>query len=168
MVWKKGATLSNSDGAGHVAIVEKVVNNTQVVTSESGYNCANPFWTKTRVRGNGNWGAGSGYTFLGFIYNPAPCCNNGITTTGGETATSTKKDPLCTVSVKQLSRGSSGDTVKALQTLLISKGYSCGNLGADGDFGGSTYSAVCKFQVDNKLSKDGVVGTMTWTKLLGM
>ena len=174
MVWKKGATLSNSDGDGHVAIVEKVVNNTQVVTSESGYNCANPFWTKTRVKGDGNWGAGSGYTFLGFIYNPAPCCNNGATTnsgstaTSGNSATSTKKDPVCTVNVNQLSRGSSGDTVKAMQTLLISKGYSCGSLGADGDFGGSTYLAVYKFQADNNLSKDGVVGAMTWAKLLGM
>lgn len=78
MVWRKGATLSNSDGAGHVAIVEKVLSSTQVVTSESGWGCANPFWTKTRNKGtDGNWGAGSGYTFLGFIYNPAPCCGGG-------------------------------------------------------------------------------------------
>lgn len=73
MVWKKGATLSNSDGAGHVAIVEKVISSTQIVTSESGWG-SSPFWTKTRNKGNGNWGAGSGYTFLGFIYNPAACC----------------------------------------------------------------------------------------------
>lgn len=74
-VWKKGATLSGSDGAGHVAIVEKIISDTEIVTSESGYNASNPFWTQTRKRGNGNWGAGSAYTFLGFIYNPAPCCN---------------------------------------------------------------------------------------------
>lgn len=74
-VWRKGATLSGSDGAGHVAIVEKIISDTQIVTSESGYNAANPFWTQTRNKGNGNWGAGSAYTFLGFIYNPAPCCN---------------------------------------------------------------------------------------------
>lgn len=75
MVWKKGATLSNSDGAGHVAIVEKVVSKTCVLSSESGWGCAAPFWTKTRNKGaDGNWGAWTGYTFLGFIYNPAPCC----------------------------------------------------------------------------------------------
>ena len=74
-VWRKGATLGGSDGAGHVAIVEQVISPTQIVTSESGYNCATPFWTKTRNKGaDGNWGAGAGYTFLGFIYNPAPCC----------------------------------------------------------------------------------------------
>lgn len=71
MVWRKGATLNGSDGAGHVAIVEKVVSETEVITSESGYGSSKPFWNSTRKKGNGNWGAGSGYTFLGFIYNPA-------------------------------------------------------------------------------------------------
>lgn len=70
MVWRKGNTLSGSDGAGHVAIVEKIISDTQIVTSESGWN-SSPFWTKTRYKGSGNWGAGSGYVFLGFIYNPA-------------------------------------------------------------------------------------------------
>jgi surface antigen len=74
IVWRKGATLSGSDGAGHVAIVERVISATQIVTSESGYGSSSPFWTKTRNKGDGNWGAGSGYTFLGFIYNPAECC----------------------------------------------------------------------------------------------
>lgn len=75
MVWRKGATLSGSDGAGHVAIVEKVISATEVVTSESGWNSSRPFWTQTRKKGsNGRWGSGSSYTFLGFIYNPAPCC----------------------------------------------------------------------------------------------
>ena len=76
MVWRKGATLSGSDGAGHVAIVEKIISDTEVVTSESGYNSSKPFWTQTRKKGSdGRWGSGSAYTFLGFIYNPAPCCN---------------------------------------------------------------------------------------------
>ena len=71
MVWQKGATLSGSDGAGHVAIVERVDSDTQVLTSESGWGNSTPFWTKTRKKGNGNWGTGSDYKFLGFIYNPA-------------------------------------------------------------------------------------------------
>ena len=96
MVWRKGASLSGSDGAGHVAIVEKIISSTQIVTSESGYNSSKPFWTKTRNKGNGNWGAGSAYTFLGFIYNPAvsdsdtsgstssgTSSNTGATTTNG-------------------------------------------------------------------------------------
>ncbi len=74
MVWQKGATLSGSDGAGHVAIVEKVISDTEVVTSESGWQASKPFWTQTRKKGTGNWGQASTYKFLGFIYNPSPDC----------------------------------------------------------------------------------------------
>lgn len=70
MVWQKGATLSGSDGAGHVAIVEKVINPTAVYTSESGYK-SRAFWNQNREKGSGNWGMGDNYKFLGFIYNPA-------------------------------------------------------------------------------------------------
>lgn len=80
MVWQKGATLNGSDGAGHVAIVEKIISDTEIVTSESGYGCSPSFWTKTRKKGNGNWGADSSYKFLGFIYNPAVADNAIVTT----------------------------------------------------------------------------------------
>lgn len=72
MVWQKGATLTGADGAGHVAIVEQIKSSTEVVTSESGWGASKPFWTQTRKKGSdGNWGQGTGYKFLGFIYNPA-------------------------------------------------------------------------------------------------
>ena len=90
MVWQKGATLSDADGAGHVAIVEQVVSDTEVMTSESAYG-GKAFWTQTRKKGtDGNWGQGSGYKFLGFILNPAPCCTGAAAatqpSTGGCTA----------------------------------------------------------------------------------
>lgn len=75
MVWQKGATLTGADGAGHVAIVEQIISETEIVTSESGYGSSSPFWIKRRIKGTGNWGAGSGYKFLGFIYNPAVADN---------------------------------------------------------------------------------------------
>ena len=71
MVWRAGASLSGSDGAGHVAIVERINSDGSIVTSESGWNCSNPFWTETRYKGNGNWGMNSNYAFRGFIVNPA-------------------------------------------------------------------------------------------------
>jgi surface antigen len=71
MCWQKGATRTNADGAGHVAVVEQIISETEVVTSESGYGCANPFWIQNRKKGDGNWGAGADYKFLGFILNPA-------------------------------------------------------------------------------------------------
>lgn len=70
MVWQKGSTLSGNDGAGHVAIVEKVIDANTIYTSESGYG-GNAFWNSTRNNSNGRWGIGSGYTFRGFIYNPS-------------------------------------------------------------------------------------------------
>lgn len=87
MVWQKGSTLSGSDGAGHVAIVEKVVSDTEVITSESGWGSSTPFWTETRKKGTGNWGQGSSYKFLGFIYNPAVSDNAKPVNNGGNNTT---------------------------------------------------------------------------------
>ena len=47
MVWQKGSTLNGSDGAGHVAIVERIDGANQIYTSESGYN-SKPFWNSKR------------------------------------------------------------------------------------------------------------------------
>ncbi len=67
VVWQKGATLSGSDGAGHVAFVEEVGIGGDITTSESGYGAAKPFW-------NGHYKApynyGNGYKLLGFVYLP--------------------------------------------------------------------------------------------------
>lgn len=60
-----------------------------------------------------------------------------------------------------LKNGSTGDKVKDLQNKLIALGYSCGNYGADGSFGTSTETAVRKFQSDNGLTVDGIVGANT-------
>ena len=70
MVWQKGATLSGKDGAGHVAIVEKITGKNTIYTSESGYN-SKAFWNSTRSNSNGRWGQGSAYKFRGCIINPA-------------------------------------------------------------------------------------------------
>ena len=70
MVWQKGSTLSGEDGAGHVAIVEKIIDSNTIYTSESGYG-SSAFWNSTRKNTNGRWGLGSGYTFRGCIVNPA-------------------------------------------------------------------------------------------------
>lgn len=75
---------------------------------------------------------------------------------------------IVSVNLPQLSRGAKGNTVKALQILLIGKGYSCGSYGADGDFGSITYNAVIAFQKANGLVVDGIVGLATWSKLLGV
>lgn len=72
IVWQRGDTRNpdGKDGAGHVAIVEEVISDTEIVTSESGYGSTRPFWTTKRKFGSGNWGMGGNYKFLGFIYHP--------------------------------------------------------------------------------------------------
>ena len=58
---------SNSGGAGHVAIVEEIKENGDIVTSNSAYN-STFFYIKDVYESNGY--NISGYTFQGFIYNP--------------------------------------------------------------------------------------------------
>lgn len=72
----------------------------------------------------------------------------------------------CEVMLPMLCKGSKGDSVRALQILLIGYGYSCGKWGADGDFGGDTEAAVKAYQKKNKLDVDGIVGSATWGALL--
>lgn len=86
--------------------------------------------------------------------------------TASKAETTSKEE--CKVTLKVLKKGSSGASVKALQTLLIGYGYSCGSYGADGDFGSATDSAVRKYQKKCKLTEDGIVGDKTWEKLLGV
>ena len=78
---------------------------------------------------------------------------------GNEEVTDTVNYPI-------IKLGSKGSDVKKAQQLLIAKGYSCGTAGADGDFGAGTYNAVKKFQADNGLETDGIVGAKTWAALL--
>jgi putative chitinase len=55
--------------------------------------------------------------------------------------------------------GSKGDDVKKLQEKL--------GLNADGAFGPGTEKAVKKWQIDNNLTSDGLVGEGTWNKMFG-
>ena len=59
----------------HVAIVEEIHADGSITTSESGYGCANPFWTSKRSKNGGSWG---GEGFLGFIYQPEVSMKKGI------------------------------------------------------------------------------------------
>jgi peptidoglycan hydrolase-like protein with peptidoglycan-binding domain len=56
--------------------------------------------------------------------------------------------------------GSFGDEVRLVQRAL--------GITVDGQFGPGTYEAVRSFQTKHGLTADGVVGTMTWTKLISL
>lgn len=87
-----------------------------------------------------------------------------------EVEENTKEDNnySCNIYLPMLSNGSIGDAVRTLQTLLISFGYSCGWYGVDGEFGDATKAATMQFQKDKGIEVDGVVGEITWSKLLGV
>ena len=140
IVWAKGKTWTSADGAGHVAVVEQINADGSIITSESGYGCANPFWTTHREKGGGNWGAGSSYRFLGFIYQPD------------------------TVPTSVIKRGDKGTAVTWMQTKLCEHGYLRKNE-IDGDYGTITFGALLAFQYDNKLDVDGICGAQTKAKL---
>ena len=61
--------------------------------------------------------------------------------------------------------GDEGEAVTAIQRKLIALGYSLGSLGADGDFGSFTESAVKSFQQKNNLPINGIVDPATYNKL---
>ena len=63
----------------------------------------------------------------------------------------------------RLERGDSGDEVRKVQEILKTKGIYTGD--ADGKYGASTEAAVKKFQQQNGLGADGVVGQKTLDKL---
>lgn len=64
--WRKGKAGNKNDGAGHVAIVEKINSDGSIVTSNSAYG-GSRFYTKTFKK---PYSLGSKYTFQGFIYIP--------------------------------------------------------------------------------------------------
>jgi hypothetical protein len=136
--------------AGHVAVVEEVHDDGSILTSESGYKCANAFWTTRRTKGNGNWGAGNGYKFLGFIYLP------------GDTPT----PPPTPTPTRTIKKGMHGDDVKEMQSKLADRGYLRKNE-IDGAFGKITLGGLLAFQFENGLEVDGLCGPAT-KKALGM
>lgn len=58
------------------------------------------------------------------------------------------------------------EAVRAAQLLLKGRGFPVGWMGADGDFGRKTESAVGQYQRDRIIERDGIIGPETWRKLI--
>ena len=140
--WQAAATGDDTTDADHVGIVESVKNG-QISVIEGNYQDA----VKRRtIPVNYRYIRGFGIP----KYDPEP-----------------KQVATYNVALKLLKPGCKGEDVRALQILLMGRGYSCGNCGADGVFGNDTHSAVCAYQRAKALDVDGVVGADTMTSLLG-
>ncbi len=82
-----------------------------------------------------------------------------------ETKPTTQEANKVTIALDILRNGATGEQVRALQILLNGRGFACGN--ADGIWGAKTQNAVIAFQRSRGLTVDGIVGTNTWTALMG-
>ena len=67
-----------------------------------------------------------------------------------------------------LQKGMEGEDVRAMQQLLLAKGYEMPKFGADGEYGTETENALLLFQEDNDLKPDAKCGQATWSALLGL
>lgn len=142
--WQDNGVGENTGSPDHIGIVEKVVGNT-ITVIEGNYSKS---VKRREIEVNGKYIRGYGVPKYDAAAEPKPT--------------------VCKVNVPQLEKGRKDDTVKALQMLLIGNGISCGRLGADGSFGGDTDTAVKAYQRKKGLVDDGIVGTNTWNKLLGI
>ncbi|MFC5702312.1 RHS repeat-associated core domain-containing protein [Cohnella faecalis] len=68
-------------------------------------------------------------------------------------------DPTGHTTIRQ---GDKGDSVKAIQEMLVKAGY---NVSTDGKFGPKTEAAIKQFQKDVGIKADGVVGNQTYNVL---
>lgn len=148
--WQDTGAGDNKGGADHVGIVEKVDGNTITIIEGNYSNSVK----RRSIEVNGKYIRGYGVP----KYDTEPVVDEPTIT----------KTEVCTVELKVLRKGAKGDNVKALQILLIGRGYSCGSYGADGSFGAATDNALRAFQKANGLSVDGVCGPKSWNKLLGV
>lgn len=102
-----GATLvlGKAGEPGHVASVEKINSDGSIVTSESGYNCSNPFWIQTRSPAN-NYAEG-GYYLKGFVHQ-----DKTIKATAKSTKSSSKSGPTAKATSSATSKTKTTSTKK--------------------------------------------------------
>lgn len=75
-------------------------------------------------------------------------------------------EPLPPESLPTLRRGNKTEAVRAMQALLLLRGYSVGECGTDGSFGGDTLAALRRFQQENGLPLTGICAESDWLRLI--
>ena len=72
------------------------------------------------------------------------------------------------ITLPRIVKGMQSEAVRAMQQLLMAKGYPLPRYGADGEYGGETENALLCFQEDENIRPDGTCGSATWNALLGL
>jgi N-acetylmuramoyl-L-alanine amidase len=103
-------------------------------------------------------------TVSGLLVSAAPAYAANQTASPVARAATTVRESSVTATVRPVLRmGSRGSAVTALQQRLTALHYDVGPI--DGDFGSQTYHGVVAFQKVNNLTRDGIVGPVTWAAL---
>lgn len=140
----------NDGFADHIGIVEYVEGG--VIHTIEG-NASGRVQRRTYPVGHGN--------IRGFARPKYGADSSTTLVSGGTTAVPKSGAASSATTTTGLRKGSSGEAVAAMQSMLITCGYDCGSYGADGDFGNDTYKALVKFQQDHGLAANGVYDDAT-------
>ena len=73
-----------------------------------------------------------------------------------------------TITLPRIVKGMQSEAVRAMQQLLMARGYALPRYGADGEYGNETENALLCFQEDENIRPDGTCGSATWNALLGL
>lgn len=159
-----GAVAVFSGGTyGHVAFVEQVKSNGDILISESNWSHAY-FANKTITKSSGYMYC-NGYYLVGFVANPnasaAPSQTTTTTTTSNSTSTSIGGNDMTRGYFKQ---GDKNEGVYALKQMLLAlkkKGIVTANFDDNNVFGAGTEAAVKQVQKAAKIAQDGCAGSQT-------
>ena len=139
-----GLIVWDTSGAGHCAIIEKVVNEHNVLTSESGWNYTTKPIVREIVRTDLKYPGGA---LIGIIYQPE------------------EEDIM-----KVFEAYKGGEAVKdpeVLRLQILLNGLQNSRLTKDSYYGPACTKAVAKWQADHGIKSTGTCDQVTWNSILG-
>jgi hypothetical protein len=160
MCWRKGKSGNAADGAGHVAVVEKVNADGSVTYSNSNYK-GTRFYTRTV---KAPYKLGSAYTFQGFIYLPVSFdkAKTESTVTSSKETTTQSFLP----SRGYFKKGDVSVNIGKIATFMRKTFPAYTNKKALGNtYGAYLEASIKEFQRRSKLKVDGYIGKLTLAEL---
>lgn len=161
MCWRKGKAGVSSDGAGHVAVVERINDDGSVTYSNSNYS-GTRFYTKTL---KAPYKLGSAYTFQGFIYLPITF-DEEPKKQNIKKETETKKKDNYLPSRGYFKKGDTSSKLGKIAKFMYANYPAYTDKRALGNyFGDYLLASIEEFQRRSKLEPDGYIGKLTLAEL---
>ena len=147
---RRGALIVwDTKGAGHCAIVEEVIDENTIRTSESGWNYTTGPIVREVIRRkvNGSWNY-SGAEFIGYIYQP--------------------QEDIDMFTFYAYTKGEAVKDPEVLRLQILLNGLQGSRLTKDSYYGPATTKAVAKWQADHGIAATGTCDKVTWNSILGI